>query len=206
MKKVIVLAVAFAFVAGSGFGQSTGPGPSTGFAHSPLFFRSTEWLGLSAGQVGSSGQVQTVNGVAKGPWFVGVGAGVDYYRFRSVPLFLSVTRDISLGKRDWLFLYVDGGANVPWYTRNLAADRNPYSSPISSTFHGGEYWSGGLGYLWKLGDHTSKAVLFSAGYTVKKLSENQVESNSPGCMVASCNLVYYEYLNRMYQFMIGFRF
>ena len=53
--------MACAFVASVGFGQSR------------VQFRSTEWVGLSSGQVGSAGQVQTVNGVAKGPWFVGVG-------------------------------------------------------------------------------------------------------------------------------------
>jgi hypothetical protein len=206
MKKAISLA-ACVFVAGAGFGQGTGfaqgagSGQSTGFAQSPVQLRSTEWVGISAGQVGSAGQIQTVNGVSKGPWFVGVGAGLDYYRFRSVPLFLSVTRDIALGKRDWLFLYVDGGTNLPWYKRPETTENNY----VSDAFHGGEYWSGGLGYLWKLGDHTSKAVLLSAGYTVKKLTED--ETVVGGCYGMNCNVAErFEYLNRMYLFMIGFRF
>jgi len=204
MRKVIVLMMACAFVVGVGFGQ--GAGQSTSFGQSHVQFRSTEWVGLSSGEVGSAGQVQTVNGVAKGPWFVGVGAGLDYYRFRSVPLFLSVTRDQAIGKRDWLFLYVDGGTNVPWYTRTIT----PEDNISSSTFHGGEYWSGGLGYLWKLGDHTSKAILFTAGYTVKKLKEDQTQMF--GCPLANpCpptpfQPAVFEYLCRAYQFMIGFRF
>ena len=177
-----------------------------GFGQSRVQFRSTEWVGLSSGQVGSAGQVQTVNGVAKGPWFVGVGAGLDYYRFRSVPLFLSVTRDLAIGKRDWLFLYLDGGTNVPWYTRNIT----PEDNITSSAFHGGEYWSGGFGYLWKLGDHSSKAVLFSAGYTVKKLREDETQTFDcpPGvpCPLTTSQRAVFEYLCRAYQFMIGFRF
>jgi hypothetical protein len=200
MRKIVVLMMACALLVGVGLGQ--GAGQHTSFGQSRVQFRSTEWVGLSSGEVGSAGQVQTVNGVAKGPWFAGVGAGLDYYRFRSVPLFLSVTRDLAIGKRDWLFLYVDGGTNVPWYSRNLSS--NGYDGIVSSKFNGGEYWSGGLGYLWKLGAHTSKAVLLSVGYTVKKLSENQVVASS--CAPANCDLVHYEYLNRMYQFMIGFRF
>jgi hypothetical protein len=139
-----------------------------------------------------------------GPWFAGVGAGLDYYRFRSVPLFLSVTRDIQLGKKDWLFLYLDGGTNLPWYKR----PETPEPAYTGDAFHGGEYWSGGLGYLWKLGDHSRKEVLFSAGYTVKKLSEDQSYQCPPGdfCPLIVSQTTAYEYLNRMYQFMIGFRF
>jgi hypothetical protein len=205
-KETILLAVC-AFVTGAVFGQGAGFARSEGFAQSEGFgqsriqFRSTEWAGLSTGEAGSAGQVQTVNGVSRGPWFVGVGAGLDYYRFRSIPLFLSVTRDLAIGKRDWLFLYLDGGTNVPWYKRS----ETPDNAFLSDAFHGGEYWSGGLGYVWKLGDHTGKAVLFSAGYTVKKLSEDEEEDNT--CMLMDChNLERFEYLNRMYMFMIGFRF
>jgi hypothetical protein len=194
MKRLVLLA-AFAGMAAAGQGQT------------PLKFRSMEWLGLSAGEVGSAGFVQTVNGVAKGPWFLGAGAGVDYYRFRSVALFGAVTRDIAIGKKDWLLLNFDGGTNVPWYTPpNLL---NPGNPVISDVFHGGEYWSGGVGYLWKLGAHTNNAVLFSVGYTVKKMSEHQVvETHStPIAPPADNNLTYdYTYLNRMYQFMVGFRF
>jgi hypothetical protein len=171
-----------------------------GYGQSPLKFRSTEWLGLSSGEAGGAGILQTVNGVARGPWFAGLGASVDYYRFRSVPLFVSVTREVALGRRDWLYLYADGGTNVPWYTRPQTGDNNAI---ISSTFRGGEYWAGGIGYLWKLGNQTHQAVLISAGYAVKKLSEHQVTAST--CAPLDCNMVRYEYLNRMFQFMIGFR-
>jgi hypothetical protein len=195
MIKKIALTMVFAWVAAIVYGQA------------PVKFRSTEWLGFSSGEVGSAGQVQTVNGVSKGPWFLGLGGGVDYYRFRSVPLFLSVTRDISLGKRDWLFLYLDGGINEPWYKRPASTD-DSYSS---SSFHSGGYYSGGVGYLWKLGAKTSKALLFTAGYTVKKLKEDQFGSmincgNGIPCPLEYPETVVYEYLCRAYQFMVGFRF
>jgi hypothetical protein len=195
MRKVIVVAVILTWLTGAAFGQG------------PVKFRSTEWLGLSSGEAGSAFQLQTVNGLAKGPWFLGAGAGVDYYQFRSVPLFVAVTRDISIGKKDFLNLFFDGGTNVPWYTPpNLL---NPGFPVISDVFHGGEYWSGGVGYLWKLCDHTNYAILFSVGYTVKKMSERQVvETHStPIGPPADNNLTYdYTYLNRMYQFIVGFRF
>jgi hypothetical protein len=180
---------------------------SAALGQSPIRFRSVESLGLASGSSGNYFQLQTVNGVSKGPWFGGLGAGVDYYRFRSVPLFLSVTRDIAIGKRDWLFLYLDGGTNLPWYKQPITA-QDDFNS---SVFHGGEYWSGGLGYLWKLGDHTSKAVLISVGYTVKKLKEDQTQViyGCPPfgpCPMTEPGPVVYEYLCRAYQFMVGFRF
>jgi hypothetical protein len=171
-----------------------------GYGQRPLTFRSTEWLGLSTGQAGGACILETVNGVAWGPWFTGLGASVDFYRFRSVPLFLSVTRDISLGRRDGLYWYADGGTNVPWYSRPNTGENNAI---VSSTFHGGAYWGGGMGYLCKLGSHQRQALLFSAGYAVKKLSETQVTAST--CAPLDCNMVRYEYLNRMFQFMIGFR-
>ncbi|HEV3412518.1 MAG TPA: hypothetical protein VG101_08565 [Puia sp.] len=192
MRKAIVVAAILTWLTGAAFGQG------------PLKFRSTEWLGLSNGQAGSGFQLQTVNGVAKGPWFAGVGAGIDYYRFRSVPLFLSVTRDIALGKKDWLFVYVDGGKNVAWYTPPaVSAD-----SYLSDVFQGGVYWSGGLGYLWKLGEHSSKAIQFSAGYTMKRLSEEQSGGCpiSAICMPGYASIVTYKYLLQAIHFMAGFRF
>jgi len=197
MRKAFGLAALLALCAGAGLGQN------------PIKFRSTETVGLSSGSAGNCLQLQTVNGVSKGPWFVGLGAGLDYYRFRSVPLFLSVTRDLAVGKRDWLFLYVDGGTNLLWYKRPAGSLITPGGGEASSTFHSGEYWSGGLGYLWKLGDHSKNAVLFSAGYTVKKLREDQTEVS--GCPIGEICVVpptpvVYEYLCRAYQLMIGFRF
>lgn len=184
-------------------------GCAAAFGQSPLNFRSVESVGLSSGSSCNCGLIETVNGVSRGPWFAGLGAGVDYYRFRSVPLFLSVTRDIAIGKENWFFLYLDGGTNLPWYKRPPGALITPESG-FNSVFHSGEYWSGGVGYLWKLGDHSKKAVLFSAGYMVKKLREDQTAAaNCPllgGCPTAPPSTAIFEYLCRAYQFMIGFRF
>ena len=171
-----------------------------GLAQHRFQFRSTEWLGLSTGQLGGAGAIQTVNGLAWGPWFAGVGAGVDYYRFRSVPLFFSVTRDIALGKHDWLYLYADGGKNAPWY----GASSNQQDGVRTGNFGGGAYWSGGVGYLWGLRGHTDKAVLISAGYTLKKQSEDR-GSLFP-CPLGGCSMVHDQFLNQVYLFMIGFRF
>jgi len=172
-------------------------------------FRSDNYLGLSTGQWGTGGLIQTVNGFYKGPWFLGLGAGLDNYRFRSVPLFLSLTRDLpAFSKRSAFFVDLDAGTNLPWYTRKLS----PYDGSTSSKFYSGLYWSASLGCKWKLSGQTGKALLLSAGYSMKKLREDQTAPStlctgpSPGpCDLVTQNYMY-EYLNRTLFLTIGFQF
>lgn len=168
-------------------------------------FRSDNHLGLVAGELGSYGRAQTINGLYKGPWFLGLGAGLDYYRFRSVPLFLSVTRGLpAFSRKSGLFVHLDGGIDLPWYDR----PRTLYEW-TSSTFHSGSYWSAGLGYRWRLSDQSDKALLLSASYSMKKLREDQTIqlgcANPPNCDVHTQTYVY-EYLNRTFLLAVGIRF
>ena len=176
---------------------------------SPWKFRSDNYLGLAAGQLGERGHVETVNGLYKGPWFLGLGAGLDYYRFRSVPLFLSVTRDLpAFGNIRGLFFYLDGGINLPWYKRELT----PYEAQLvsSSKFYAKPWGAGGLGYKWRLSARTDKALLVSAGYSIKKLKEKLAGNNpctSPGCPLETPHQSYiYDYVNHTFLFLVGFRF
>ena len=173
-------------------------------------FRSDNYLGFSAGELGSYGLVQTVNGLYRGPWFLGLGTGLDYYRFRSVPVFLSLTRDIPVApKRGGFFLTLNGGINLPWYQQNAL----PYGV-VSDKLYPGVWWNAGLGYRWKLSEHSNKALLFTAGYGVKRLSEHQ--KGAPGCigclmynsyMLADNPQTYdYDYVNRVWLFGVGFQF
>ena len=192
MSKRILLAVAVTLYITVCSAQPAGPGWK---------FRSDNYLGLASGEWGNSGLVQTVNGISKGPWFLGLGAGLDNYRFRSVPLFVSVTRD-------WrrFFLHLDGGTNLPWYKRTIYP--NPVNGGATSSFHPGLWWSAGLGYKWKLSAHTDKALLFSADYSVKKLTEDQTSTSI--CYALACQFTpetyVYKYLNQVLLFKIGFMF
>lgn len=180
----------------------------------PWKFRSDDYLGLAAGQWGNYGLLQTVNGFYKGPWFMGLGAGMDNYRFRSVPFFASVTWDVpafwegggkSGGKRSGLFLNLDGGINLPWYKRDLIY----VGEALTSKFQAGSWWSAGLGYKWKLAARTDKALLVSVNYSEKRLKEVQT-FGSPCNRANTCDIgvqtFLYEYLNRVFLFKIGFMF
>jgi hypothetical protein len=175
-------------------------------------FRSNNYLGLASGELGNYGLVQTVNGIYKGPWFLGLGAGLDNYRFRSIPLFFSVTRDLpvfgalpAFSKRGALFLNLDGGIDLPWYKRTVTG----YDGIIASKFRPGPRWNAGLGYKWKLSAQTGKALLLSVAYSMKKLREDQTGPstcvNSGICGITQQTYVY-EYLNHTILFKIGFQF
>lgn len=196
MRKYLLIA-AFSLCAGVCAGQA------------PWKFRSDNYFGLAAGEVGEQGHLQTVNGLYKGPWFLGLGAGVDDYRYRSIPLFLSVTRDLpAFGNRSGLFLYLEGGIDLPWYKRTLNAYQEQMI--ISDKFQAGPWGSAGLGYKWRICARTDKALLFSAGYSMKKLTEKVVSKSQ--CYTYSCPLepmqqtYIYDYLNHTFLFLVGFRF
>ena len=81
-------------------------------AQEKFVFHSQNFAGLLEGQAGSAFQLQTINGVQNKGWFTGIGAGLDYYRFRSVPLFLNMSKFLFDGKK--FFVSGNGGVNFPW--------------------------------------------------------------------------------------------
>jgi hypothetical protein len=175
-------------------------------AQGPWKFRSQEYGGILAGEKGSFGQVQTINGLYKKSWFLGVGAGLDYYRFRSVPVFLSVNKDLMPGKNG-LFLSLDGGANYPWYKR--AHPSYGYVYPTSG-FHSGAYWSASLGYKIKLSAHGPTVLLLSAGYSFKELKEDYGYIIPPCPLGTACPLDVpadrYDYNNKRVSVKAGIQF
>jgi len=167
---------------------------STGaFAQSSWKFRSAEYLGLLWGQAGSYGQVQTINGACNGSWFLGVGVGLDYYRFRSLPLFLSVTKELMPAKNG-LFLSLDGGVNYPIYHRPAGYYDAGFST---SEFVAGPYWSAGLGYKIKLPAGKDHALSLLAGYSFKELKEDAKTYPDP---------TRYDYRNRRWFLKMGIIF
>jgi hypothetical protein len=194
--RILLVVAGCTLFAGAGFGQRSWK------------FRSDNYVGIVAGELGNYGQVQTVNGLYKGPWFVGIGTGLDYYRFRTVPLYLSVNRDLFGSKESsGFFISLNGGTTLPWFSGYPM----PYGIQ-SRTFSPGFWGNGGFGYRQKLSEKTDKAFLFSISYGMKKLSEKQ-KSLPPlcfGCMYGpeqqTTQTYEYDYVNRTFLFSIGFQF
>lgn len=135
-------------------------------------FHSLGQVALVNGNHTVSGALQVVNGFSLGNWYAGIGAGIDFYRYRSIPLFLDVRRSFNIKKGNQLFIYTDGGYNVPWVTRNEPLF-SIWSWPTTTdyTYNGGIYLGAGLGYALQVkGGH---AFLLSTGFSHKYFTERR---------------------------------
>lgn len=126
-------------------------------------FQSIANVGLLEGETGSSFQLQTINGARYKSWFAGVGLGLDYYRYRTIPLFIDVRKEFGRGSSSF-FVYADGGISFSWVTD---AQKTGYLS--NDQYHNGFYSDLGLGYKTAVGKKS--AFLISLGYSYKKLNE-----------------------------------
>jgi hypothetical protein len=132
-------------------------------ATSKFQFHSINNIGLMEGETGSVFQLQTINGFQRGSWFAGVGVGLDYYRFRSIPLFIDLRKEFG-NKEDKFFVYADGGLDFYW-----KEDKDVKQFYIDDKFKSGFYAETGFGYKFRL---NKKLFLnISAGYSYKKLTE-----------------------------------
>ncbi|MBI2730097.1 MAG: hypothetical protein HYX40_04995 [Sphingobacteriales bacterium] len=130
-------------------------------------FQSINQTGLLQGQYESAVLLQTVNGIRMKQWFTGIGAGIDYYRFRSIPVFADVRRYL-LNKKSSPFIYADGGVNFSWVenSKKILSNRG-----VTAGFSNGLYTDVGLGY--SFGVKNNVAFLLSAGYSYRNITEKR---------------------------------
>lgn len=127
-----------------------------------LRFQSMAAVSLLAGESNPSYQWQIVNGVSIKNWFTGIGAGLDHYRFRSVPVFVSVQRHRIFNSP--LFTYADGGAAIPFVP---GKDDNLFWADVK--YSTGFYSEAGIGY--RLSLKRKLGLQFSAGYSFRTMKE-----------------------------------
>jgi hypothetical protein len=132
---------------------------------SPWQFHSVNNIGLLEGQTGSSFQLQTINGAEYKSWFGGVGLGLDFYRYRTIPVFIDLRKEFGKASNK-LFVYSDLGVDFSWVTDN---EKMNYS--VDDQFGNGFYCDFGLGYKVAVGKHNN--LLLSLGYSYKKLTETE---------------------------------
>lgn len=137
-----------------------------GSAPPVIKFRSINNIGVLQGESGAAFQWQSVNGVQYNTWFAGIGAGMDYYKYRGVPLFFDVRKEFgtTTGK---IFVYGDLGIHFNALTTKQK-EENQYSFVYE--FHKGLYTDIGLGYIVPM--HASGFVV-SVGYTYKTLNQSK---------------------------------
>ena len=134
-------------------------------------FHSINNISLINGDNGVSTGLQSINGFQKGNMFAGVGLGLDYYLYRTVPLFADFRYQFGKTKNKF-FAYADGGVNFDWVEENYS------DGPIfiwdgsrnSSEFHDGAYTDLGLGYMVRSKKGGGGLVL-SLGHSYKSLEK-----------------------------------
>ncbi|HMG67074.1 MAG TPA: hypothetical protein VK588_05275 [Chitinophagaceae bacterium] len=134
-------------------------------AQDKIKFSSRNYIGFLEGEHGSKFQLQTVEGIRYKTWFAGVGSGFDWYYMRSIPVFLSLSRDfLKRGNRNF-YASVDGGMNFPWKD-----DKFPVQWQYQNEkYFPGFYWETGIGYKIGIGKKTD-ALLLHLGYNYKYIS------------------------------------
>lgn len=159
MKKVAIILLLLSTVVVS-FAQTEDSKSSSGKSYA---VHSINEVGILEGENGTSFQLQSIVDVQYRRWFTGIGAGIDYYTFRTIPVFLDVRRNL-MNKNKTPFIYADAGINFPWLKKEEKASYN-------SEFKNGWYYDIGLGY--NVSFKNSGALLISAGFSQKNFTEKR---------------------------------
>ena len=116
------------------------------FAQKTKFYLAPH-AGLLNGNGNASGLLGLTTGIATLHWDFGIGASLDYYQFRSAPVFAEVKRMFG-EKKNTPFLYANTGINMAWILENQ--HQHPkywgWGAPIADcSFSNGHFLEAGAG-------------------------------------------------------------
>lgn len=197
MRKTIMM-LALAFCIQAGFSQQK----------QRLQFHSLQQVGLINGNGAVSGLLQSVNGFEKHNWFAGAGIGLDFYRYRTVPLFIDIKKYISIKNGNHFFIYADGGYNIPWLPKK--EENFTWGSGQTkawSEYKGGLYIDAGLGYAIKF--RSGNNMLLSTGYSYKYFEETKTTKTTVVGTTGTTESVdkqYYDFTFKRLMIKIGWEF
>jgi hypothetical protein len=158
-----------------------------------LRFRSTNQIGFLSGEASTELQLQTVNGIQYKTYSMGIGVGLDYYKERSVPLFLNVQKNL-LQKPSTPFVYADGGYHFAW-------PKEKAEEWIRKDVEGGLYYDLGIGY--RFPTFRTGAIHVSLGYNVKQMSEKINQNLWRSSFPLPEDFQRFDYTLRRYSFKMG---
>ncbi len=129
-------------------------------------------LGLVNGDHYVSGQLTLIGGFEKKDWAFGLGAGFDYYKLRTVPVFMDVRKNITAS--DWpVFAYANLGVNIPAPLETQRRFTGIWNATESS-YQAGLYSDVGIGYA--MLNKRKKGFILSLGFSTKGNTENYMET------------------------------
>jgi hypothetical protein len=181
MKTAVFFLLCLCFIAGLSYSQSK------------IRYGSQNYVGLLEGEYKAAFQLQTIHGLRYKTWYGGLGAGLDYYMFRTIPVFATINKDLVFKGRTF-YISGDVGTNYPWI------NDNPHIMIFgegSSKYSRGFYWAGGLGYK-AFAKNKTDAFIINLGYSFKRINQKR---ETPGfCSDPPCsvNVEQFKYqLNRI---------
>jgi|688.fasta_scaffold93328_4 hypothetical protein len=129
---------------------------------------------LQGGLIGGSSElnysVQTIQGIKRGPWTLGIGAGIDNYVMPGIPVVAH--GQFNYGKRrSKPFVYAQGGPQIPWAKNQW--DDKIWGSVNQYEMKTGWLAEGGIGYSFPMGKHLK--LISSLGYSVKQAKYDEVQ-------------------------------
>lgn len=130
-----------------------------------LQYRSQMYAGLLLSEGKRDFHLQTIQGIYIKRWTVGLGGGMDWYRFRTIPFFFSVTRDLFKNK-EGVFVTVNAGTNFPALKKGMTVNDD-------SQFLRGVYWAASMGYKFEGNKKNNHSLILSAGYSYKRVKEER---------------------------------
>lgn len=144
-------------------------------------FQSVNQFAIVGGESHVNTAFHTVNGVKFSDCFFGIGVGIDYYRYKTLPLFADARWYFGEDKRG--FIYGDIGYDFPM--KNKPGKEMSYYTNYH--FTGGIYTEFGIGFKTKFIKNSS--ILFSVGHGYKELQSRI--GVVPLCL--GCDAYWYNY-------------
>ena len=141
-------------------------------------FQAIGSVGLAAGESPIKPFFQFSAGKTYKGLFFGGGTGLDFYRYKSVPLFADLRYSVGPGRS--VFLYNQAGYNFPFDNKVQKPLTSSSFTPYS--YKGGFYWDAGLGYKFKLGNRSR--LIASAGFSHKRI--NYILKYAYPCLLEPC--------------------
>jgi len=163
------------------------------------YFSSQISSGIVEGEQGTSFHIDLLNGIRYKTWLGGIGTGLDYYYYRSIPVYLSGIKYLSPNNHSF-FVQGDAGMNFAW-----VEDRRINAwNEVSHEFKPGIYWNGIVGFA--TGLDRKNSFSFGLGYSQKSLKE--IREMSVMCFSPPCESTYetYKYNLKRLTLRLGWQF
>lgn len=154
--------------------------------------------GIVEGEQNTSFHVEILNGIRYKTWFAGIGTGLDYYYYRTIPVYLSGIKYLSPRNHSF-FIQGDAGMNFVWEDETLST-----WNEVSHEYKPGLYWNGILGFV--TGLDRKNAFSFGVGYSYKSLKE--IKEMTVICFNPPCENTFetYQYNLKRLTLRLGWQF